>query len=47
MGIQAPAEIKFGLIHEAIRNDGNTLNISELFFLFVVLNRASKLFFAV
>ena len=30
MGIQAPAEIKFGLIQEAIRKDGNTLNISEL-----------------
>ena len=30
MGIQAPAEIKYGLIHEAIRHDGNELNISEL-----------------
>lgn len=30
MGIQAPAEIKYGLIHEAIRNDGSELNISEL-----------------
>ena len=30
MGIQTPAEIKFEMIHEAIKNDGNVLNISEL-----------------
>ena len=30
MGIQAPAEVKYGLIHEAIRQDDNRLNISEL-----------------
>lgn len=30
MGIQAPAEIKFALIYEAIRNDGNVLSISYL-----------------
>ena len=30
MGIQAPAEVKYGLIHEATRQDGNRLSISEL-----------------
>lgn len=30
MGIQAPAAVKYGLIHEAIRQDDNRLNISEL-----------------
>lgn len=30
MGIQAPAEVKYSLIHEAIRQDGNLLNISAL-----------------
>ena len=30
MGIQAPAEVKYGLIHEAVRRDGNLLNISAL-----------------
>ena len=30
MGIQAPAEVKYGLIHEAIRQDDNLLNISSL-----------------
>ena len=30
MGIQAPAEVKYGLIHEAVRQDGNLLNISAL-----------------
>ena len=30
MGIQAPAEVKYGLIHEAIRRDDNVLNISML-----------------
>lgn len=30
MGIQAPAEVKYSLIHEAIRQDDNTLNISVL-----------------
>ena len=30
MGIQAPAEVKYQLIHEAIRLDHNELNISEL-----------------
>ena len=30
MGIQAPPEIKYGLIQEAIKNDENVLNISEL-----------------
>ena len=30
MGIQAPAEVKYGLIHEAIRQDGNLLSISAL-----------------
>ena len=30
MGIQAPAEVKYGLIHEAIRRDENVLNISML-----------------
>ena len=30
MGIQASAEVKYGLIHEAIRQDGNLLNISAL-----------------
>ena len=28
MGIQAPAEVKYGLIHEAVRQNGNLLNIS-------------------
>ena len=28
MGIQAPAEVKYGLILEAVRQDGNLLNIS-------------------
>ena len=30
MGIQAPAEVKYSLIHEAIRRDDNVLNISAL-----------------
>ena len=30
MGIQAPAEVKYSLIHEAIRQDDNALNISVL-----------------
>ena len=30
MGIQAPAEVKYRLIHEAVRQDDNQLNISEL-----------------
>ena len=30
MGIQAPAEVKYGLIHEAVRQDGSMLNISAL-----------------
>ena len=30
MGIQAPAVVKYGLIHEAVRQDDNLLNISEL-----------------
>ena len=30
MGIQAPAEVKYRLIHEAILLDDNVLNISEL-----------------
>ena len=30
MGIQAPAEVKYGLISEAVRHDGNLLNISAL-----------------
>ena len=30
MGIQAPAEVKYSLIHEAIRQDDNVLNISAL-----------------
>ena len=30
MGIQAPAEVKYSLIHEAIRQDDNLLNISSL-----------------
>ena len=30
MGIQAPAEVKYRLIREAVRQDGNRLNISEL-----------------
>ena len=30
MGIQAPAEVKYGLIHEATRQDDNRLSISEL-----------------
>lgn len=30
MGIQAPAEVKYGLIREAVRQDGNLLNISAL-----------------
>ncbi len=30
MGIQAPAEVKYGLIQEAIRQDNNKLNISSL-----------------
>lgn len=30
MGIQAPAEVKYSLIHEAVRQDGNLLNISAL-----------------
>ena len=30
MGIQAPAEVKYGLIHEAVRRDDNLLNISAL-----------------
>ena len=29
MGIQAPAEVKYSLIQEAIRQDGNLLNISK------------------
>ena len=30
MGIQAPAEVKYGLIHDAVRQDGNQLSISAL-----------------
>ena len=30
MGIQAPAEVKYNLIHEAIRREDNALNISAL-----------------
>ncbi len=30
MGIQAPAEVKYGLIHEATRLDDNRLSVSEL-----------------
>ena len=30
MGIQAPAEVKYGLIREATRLDDNRLSISEL-----------------
>lgn len=30
MGIQAPAEVKYGLIREAVWQDGNLLNISAL-----------------
>ena len=30
MGIQAPAEVKYRLIHEAVRQDDNLLNISAL-----------------
>ena len=30
MGIQAAAEVKYGLIHEAVRQDDNVLNISAL-----------------
>lgn len=30
MGIQAPAEVKYSLIHEAVRQDDNRLSISEL-----------------
>ncbi len=30
MGIQAPAEVKYSLIHEAVRQDDNLLNISAL-----------------
>ena len=30
MGIQAPAEVKYRLIQEAVRQDDNRLNISEL-----------------
>ncbi len=30
MGIQAPAEVKFALIYEAVRNDGNALSISYM-----------------
>ena len=30
MGIQAPADVKYRLIHETIRQDGNLLNISAL-----------------
>ena len=30
MGIEAPAEVKYGLIHEAVRHDDNLLNISYL-----------------
>ncbi len=30
MGIQAPAEVKYGLIHEDARQDGNLLKISAL-----------------
>ncbi len=30
MGIQAPAEVKYSLIHEAVRQDDNLLNISSL-----------------
>lgn len=30
MGIQAPAQVKFALIYEAIRNDGNALNIAYM-----------------
>ena len=30
MGIEAPAEVKYGLIHEAVSHDDNLLNISYL-----------------
>ena len=30
MGIQTSAEVKFGLIHEAVRRDGNVLSISAM-----------------
>lgn len=30
MGIQAPAEVKFAIIYEAIRQDNNLLNISQM-----------------
>jgi transposase InsO family protein len=30
MGIQAPAEVKFALIHEAVQQDGNALSISYM-----------------
>lgn len=30
MGIQAPAEVKYSLVHEAVRQDDNRLSISEL-----------------
>lgn len=30
MGIQAPAEVKFSLIHESVNNDDNMLNISHM-----------------
>ena len=30
MGIQAPAEVKFSLIHEAVKNDNNLLSITEM-----------------
>ena len=30
MGIQAPAEVKFSLIHEAVKRDNNLLNISDM-----------------
>ena len=30
MGMQAPAEVKYSLIYEAVRQDDNLLNISSL-----------------
>ena len=30
MGIQAPAEVKYSLIHEAVRQDDTLLSISAL-----------------
>ena len=30
MGIEAPAEVKYGIIHEAVKQDNNLLNISMM-----------------